>query len=147
MYLSTKYVQVAKAVEDIMYGATAHDRSLLLDAASSQGDATFPYLSALCLQVAKAVEDILYAATQEEGEACLAAAIAELEAAGGAAPADDAQQPEGMEQLQQQLQEGLGLQQQQQQELQLGNVEEQEVGYAGEGVDQLAEAAAAVPVC
>jgi hypothetical protein len=102
----------------------------------------------LHVQVAKAVEDILYAATQEEGEACLAAAIAELEAAGGAAPADDAQQPEGMEQLQQQLQEGLDLQQQQQQEeLQLGNGEEQEVGYAGEGVEQLAEAAAAVPVC
>jgi hypothetical protein len=96
--------------------------------------------------VAKAVEDILYAATQEEGEACLAAAIAELEAAGGAAPADDVQQPEGMEQLQQQLQEGLDLQQQQE-ELQLGNGEEQEVGYAAEGVEQQVEVAAAVPVC
>ncbi|KAF6253446.1 calponin homology domain-containing protein [Scenedesmus sp. NREL 46B-D3] len=98
--------------------------------------------------VAKAVEDILYAATQEEGEACLAAAIAELEAAGGAAPADDAQQPEGIEQLQQQLQGGLDLQQHEealQGGLQVAHGEEQ--GYAAQGVGQQVGAAAAMPVC
>jgi hypothetical protein len=97
----------------------------------------------LTVQVAKAVEDILYAATQEEGEACLAAAIAELEASGAAAPADGLQQGEA-EQLQQQLQAGMDLQQQEEALQSNGVVEEQELNYAAE---QQADAAAAVPVC
>jgi hypothetical protein len=97
------------------------------------------------VQVAKAVEDILYAATQEEGEACLAAAIAELEA-GAAAPVDGLQQAEAVEQLQQQLQDGMDLQQQEDLQLEHGVAAEQELGYAAEGVEQQ-DAAAAVPVC